>query len=62
MMKLQQIDSPEILSYVEISLLSIDCKRTVKAKQSKKKSIVQKVLPEVKGNHLMKCLQENTWI
>ena len=37
MMKLQQIDSPEILSYVKSSLLSTDCKTPIKAKKSKKK-------------------------
>lgn len=38
-------DSPEILSYVEISVLSIDCKRTIKAKQSKKKKYCSKSPP-----------------
>ena len=42
MMKLQQIDSPEILSYVKSSLLSTDCKTPIKAKQNKKKEVLLK--------------------
>lgn len=42
MMKLQQIDSPEVLSYVKSSLLSTDCKTPIKAKQKKKTTVLFK--------------------